>query len=367
MYLMSIMILTHKIQIVNIFKGLFQKRILQYFQRLYYIEFFVLTERTRGMTRKINKRKSTGSALLFKTVSDEWFLDAETRLKLSTIANYKYLLEKHILPYFSDMKMRRLTVAEVNGFIVQKLVSGKLRRNEGISGKYLRDMLSIIRSISRFCEEIHGIKCKIRDMKSVKAEKPEIRILDRDEKKALTHELRSDTTPEKVGIMLGLYTGLRIGEVCGLKWEDYNERRSTITVNRTVQRIYNTDSGTVLHMGTPKTQSSHREIPLPDIVSSYLSKMKKEPEAFIVSDSGGYTDPSRLRRVFKRILNKCDLGELRFHDLRHTFASDCARLNFDTKILSEILGHSSVSITLDRYVHSDLETKREYMQLIKAL
>lgn len=261
--------------------------------------------------------------------------------------------------------MRRLTAAEVNGFIVQKLGSGKLKRNEGVSGKYLRDMLSVVKSVARFCEEVHGIKCRIRDMKSVKAVKPEVKTLDKEDKKTLTDELNTDPTPEKLGIMLGLYTGLRIGEVCGLKWTDFNERKSTITINRTIQRIYDTNGRTILHVGTPKTQSSHREIPLPDFVAAYLSKMKRKPEAPIVSYNESYTEPDRLRRIFKGILKKCGIDKMRFHDLRHTFASDCARLNFDTKSLSEILGHSNVSITLDRYVHSDLEVKREYMQLIK--
>ena len=317
--------------------------------------------------KKNNKRsKNKGYALIFTTVSGEWLKNVEMQLKASTIANYKFLLEKHILPYFGALDMRSLTTSKINGFIVRKLSNGKLRHNEGVSIKYLRDILSIVKSVARFCEDVYGIECKIRYMKSLKAIKPRIRTLDTDEKRTLTDALKADTTPEKLGIMLGLYTGLRIGEVCGLKWADYNEKRSTITINRTVQRIYNTNGGTVLHVGSPKTQSSHREIPLPKLISDFLSKMKKSPEQPIVSETANYIEPGRLRRVFKSILKKCKINDIRFHDLRHTFASDCVRLHFDTKALSEILGHSSVSLTLDRYVHSDLEAKREYMQLIKA-
>ena len=168
-----------------------------------------------------------------------------------------------------------------------------------------------------------------------------------------------------LGILLALYTGLRIGEVCGLRWEDYDSAEGTITVRRTVQRIPDNSGRTRLHVGTPKTQSSLRTIPLPLQLIRLLNKLKADNNSFIITGTEKIPEPARLRSAFKRTLKEYGLRDIRFHDLRHLFASNCIRMNFDIKSLSEILGHANASMTLNRYVHTTLDTKRQYMNLIK--
>ena len=122
---------------------------------------------------------------------------------------------------------------------------------------------------------------------------------------------------------------------------------------------------TVLLVGKPKTQASARVIPLPKFLCDELAKMRKSPDKTILSGTDEYTEPSNLRKYFKKLLKKCHISSIRYHDLRHTFASNCVQLKFDIKTLSEILGHSNVNMTLNRYVHSSLNIKRKYMELVK--
>lgn len=168
-----------------------------------------------------------------------------------------------------------------------------------------------------------------------------------------------------MGILLALYTGLRIGEVCGLKWEDFNEADSSISVRRTVQRITDNAGSTEFIVDTPKTKASRRTIPLPDFLCKLMAKMKKNDNCPIVSEAKAYKEPSQMRIYFYKLLHTLSIPALRFHDLRHTFATECIQLKFDTKTLSEILGHTNVSMTLNRYVHSSIEIKRKHMKLIK--
>lgn len=156
-----------------------------------------------------------------------------------------------------------------------------------------------------------------------------------------------------------------MGEVCGLRWSDFNERERTITIRRTVQRISDNDGSTLFIEGPPKTKASVRTIPLPDFIWEFLRSIKSDSDIPIVSENEKYTEPAFLRKYFGKILRENEIKTVRFHDLRHTFATNCIRLNFDIKTLSEILGHSSVSMTLNRYVHSSMHVRKQYMSLIR--
>lgn len=157
-----------------------------------------------------------------------------------------------------------------------------------------------------------------------------------------------------------MFTGLRIGEVCGLKWNDFNCNEKTLTVRRTVQRITDNKGSTALIRTTPKTSASARTIPIPDKLCKIINtKIKKDSE--YISNS----EPYIVRRRFKNILKICNIKSMRFHDLRHNFASWGLRLNFDIKTLSESLGHSSTAMTLNIYSHTSMELKRKYMDRLK--
>ena len=312
----------------------------------------------------MSKRNTKKNCLKFAAAAQTWLEYINHHVKRSTYENYVYLLNKHILPYFGELDVRKITCAVINDFTVEKLTSGKIKRNGGLSKKYLQDILSIVKSIVNFCEQEYGIQSKIHKTRGLKVKKTEMKILNGSERKKLSKLLKTGKDPYNIGIMLSLYTGIRIGEVCGLKWGDFNEAEATITIRRTVQRISDNNGSTILLVGEPKTEAAARVIPLPKFLCCMLSKMKKSPEKTILSGTEEYAEPSELRRYFKNILKQCNIKEVRYHDLRHTFASNCVQLKFDTKTLSEILGHTSVNMTLNRYVHTSLEIKRKYMDMI---
>ena len=162
--------------------------------------------------------------------------------------------------------------------------------------------------------------------------------------------------------MLSLYTGLRLGELCGLQWQDVNLSKNTISVNKTIQRIENENGGTSMLIDSPKTVSSERVIPIPDFLIPILRNIKTETATdYVTTGKNTFTQPRTYQARLKTYFKDCGLENYHFHTLRHTFASRAIELGFDPKSLSEILGHSNVKITLDLYVHPSMESKQEQM------
>ena len=174
----------------------------------------------------------------------------------------------------------------------------------------------------------------------------------------------------KLGILICLYTGLRLGEICGLMWRDIDFENKTLSVERTVQRVKDisseTKQKTKLIISDPKSDTSRRIIPLPDFLVDILEVLKKEDFIFIVSNSLKPQEPRVYESVFKNMLKKSDVHIINFHALRHTFATRSIESGMDIKTLSEILGHSSVQITLEIYVHSSMELKRSSLNSLAA-
>ena len=261
--------------------------------------------------------------------------------------------------------MQNLSSSDIEHFKNSKLRSGKLKRNGGLSKKYVKDMILIVKQIAAYAELHYNIPDRIRYTLPIKIEQPEINILKPAEKKRLTAYLIKNCDPMNTGILISLYTGLRLGEVCGLRWNDFDEESAVIHVRRTVQKISNGHGGTVLLSDSPKSRASKRIVPLPGFLTKILSGIKKyNDNASIITGTDDYPEPYTLRKKFKNALHICGIHEIRYHDLRHTFASDCIRLGFDIKALSSLLGHSSTAMTLDRYAHTSLEIKRMYMNRI---
>ncbi len=300
------------------------------------------------------------NSVQFKAAACKWLDYSKQRVKLSTHANYTYIVEKHLLPYFKNKNVESIDIPCVNHFINEKLKNGKLKQNKGISKKYMQDILSILKSIMKFCEQEYNTPYKIATVTSPRPEKKEIDVLKKDDMKKLSSYLTKNTDRINICILIAMFTGLRIGEVCGLKWSDFNYKDKTLTIRQTVQRITNNKGSTVLIRTTPKTSASARTIPIPDKLCKIIyTKIEKNSE--YISNAEPYT----VRRRFKHVLEMCDVKNMRFHDLRHNFASWGLRLNFDIKTLSEILGHSNTAMTLNLYAHTSMEQKKKYMDLLK--
>lgn len=291
-----------------------------------------------------------------------WFSDIRLKVKESTYMNYRMKYDKHISSTLGKTLYDKLTVENLNAFIQSKLSSG-------LSAKYTADIAGVIKSLCRFAKKRFGYEDKSEFITMPKGKAKEKELLDRIEQARLNNFLIADPTVTNVGILLSAATGIRIGELCALKWENINLEKRILTVRNTVQRIKNTDgeTATKLVVTSPKSSSSVREIPLPDFIVPMLRGLKAKGDCYLLSGTRAIVEPRVMQYRFKHILKKLKLSNVSYHSLRHLFATNCIALGFDVKALSEILGHSSVEITLNRYVHSSLEQKAKYMKSLSAL
>ena len=276
-------------------------------------------------------------------------------VKESTIATYVTNVEKHILPVLGDM-----TTVDEND--VQQLVLDKLR--SGLSRRTVRDILLVLKMIVAYGARQGWTERADWDIKfPTNAEKPEFQVLTVGEQKRLMSFLKSHFSFRNLGLYICLCTGMRIGEICALKWSDISIRSKTICIRRTIERVYVIDGGrkyTKLIIGTPKTASSIRDIP----VSGDLFKVLKSliglvnDAGFVLTNTEKPLEPRIYRHYYKRFMSKLNMPAMKFHGLRHTFATRCIESNCDYKTVSSILGHSNVSTTLNLYVHPDMGQKR---------
>lgn len=277
-------------------------------------------------------------------------------VKESTIATYVTNAEKHILPVLGDMYF----VDENN---VQQLVFDKLRAR--LSQRTVRDILLVLKMIVAYGARQGWTERADWDIKfPTNAEKPEFQVLTVGEQKRLMSFLKSHFSFRNLGLYICLCTGMRIGEICALKWSDISLKTKTIRIRRTIERVYVIDGGrkyTKLIIGTPKTASSIRDIP----VSGDLFKVLKsllgfvKDTGFVLTNTEKPLEPRIYRHYYKCFMNKLNMPKMKFHGLRHTFATRCIESNCDYKTVSSILGHSNVSTTLNLYVHPDMGQKRK--------
>ncbi len=304
----------------------------------------------------------TAGKLTVKELFSEWLSAVQLRVKESTYANYRMKVEKHILPVFGGLDYSALSAQLVHEFIRKKLECG-------LSPKYVSDIVVVLKSMTKYVSVQHGYYNPLNNITMPKAHKKDLNLLSETEQKKFQKYISHNINATKIGIMMSYYTGLRIGEVCGLKWSDIDFKNHTLTIKRTVQRIMkkNGSKSTELIVSAPKSKTSERTIPIPDFLYSLLAKYKADNNAYILSGTTKITEPRTMQYRFKSMLKKAVLPSVNYHCLRHMFATNCVKLGFDVKTLSEILGHSNVEITLNRYVHSSMERKKICMNLISQI
>lgn len=286
----------------------------------------------------------------------EWHQRIIHNVKESTAANYLVKTTKHILPCFGNKPIDAISSEDVYRFIEQK-------KEDGLSGRYIRDIVILMKSLFKYAVRKFRIANPMEEVTMKKVKTAEISLLDADEKARLEKYIWQHQDRTSMGIALSLATGIRIGELCALRWEDIDLEKRILTVRHTLQRIP-TPGGlrrTKLALTEPKSESSKRSIPIPEFLISLLLKFKGKSDEFILSGKTNPTEPRTMQYRFAKIFKNVNLPSVYIHALRHMFATSCIKLGVDVKTLSEILGHSLVEITLNRYVHSSFEQKTEYM------
>ena len=281
------------------------------------------------------------------------------QIKESTISNYMMKTEKHIIPALGDKRCSEITANDIYRFM------DKMRK-EQLSERYIYDNVVLLKSIFRYGHITYRIKNVTDGIVMPKKTKPEVVILNAFEQQKLKSYISDNLNLVTLGLAVAMCTGIRIGELCALQWQDIDLEKRILTVRKTIQRIQvkGAEKKTKLVITEPKSQSSVRCIPIPNCLCDMLELFKGESTAYILSGTDKPVEPRTMQNRFAKILVKAGLPSVHFHSLRHAFATNCIAKGFDVKTLSEILGHSSVEITLNRYVHSSLERKKEFMDTL---
>ena len=273
------------------------------------------------------------------------------------------MITKHIIPYFKQIKYTELNTPQINTFIEYLMKSGKSNGKGGLSSKTVQDIIVAMRSVAKYAEQEYGLRNPMHNISIPKIEKKDVPVLNEVERKTLQNHLMNDLNNTNIGVLLAMYSGMRIGEISALKWEDIDLKNGIVHISRTIQRI-NDKSGnnkTKLVIGTPKSKTSERDIPIPDFLVYILKARKCNESSFILSGTHKPVEPRTIQNRFKSVLKNCGIRNVNFHLLRHTYATVCIENGFDAKTVSELLGHASVNITLNRYVHSSLDMKKKYV------
>ena len=300
----------------------------------------------------------------FADYCNEWLYLKRSSVKPSTFVKYTTILEKYIKPdlgqYFSE------AISEI---LVEQF-SYRLIHERGLSPKTVRDILSVLHSILNYTTKQNPLAKSV-DIVYPRQDQKEMRVLTCEEQKRFTEYLLRDMDPCKFGVLLALLTGLRIGEVCALKWEDISLENKVIFVRHTMQRLKNlnpaSEERTRIITGVPKSGRSVRMIPMNQDIEKLCNKWRADdPEAYVLTGKAGYfLEPRTLQYRMRQYTKDCDLKNVHFHTLRHSFATRCVEAGFEIRSLSEILGHSSTRITLECYVHSSMNLKRKNMEKLK--
>lgn len=301
---------------------------------------------------------------------DEWLRTKRIRVKDSTYIRYRNTIENHIKPELGKFPISKISTSLIEQFVVQKLEKGRKDGNGGLSAKSMSDIMVIIKESFKYAQSFGVMVICSFERISLKKNTQEMRVLSPLEEQRLLTVLFDDLDRYKLGVFICLYTGIRIGELCALQWKNISISENTVKIEHTMQRLQKEDLSSVqkthIIVTAPKSNAAIRTIPLPQFVIDTIKPFVGSPNTYILSgECKAVVEPRTMQNHFKNYLIEGNIEKANFHALRHTFATRCIEAGFDVKTLSEILGHSSVKITLDKYVHSSMQLKRNNMDKLK--
>ena len=292
----------------------------------------------------------------FSKVAELWKADKKQYVKKSTYAAYALLIQSHLLPELGEQD-------EISEESVQSVVNQKLE--SGLSQKTVRDILVVLKMILRFgAKRGYWPSRQIDIIFPTERERQDIEVLTLANQRQLMSYVKEHFTFLNLGIFICLNAGLRIGEVCALQWNDIDVASGVIHVGKTIQRIYLVDGQekyTELIIDKPKTKNSFRDIPMTRDLLSLIRPLKKIVcgDYYVLTNSAEPTEPRTYRSYFNKLQKELGLPKMRFHGLRHSFATRCIESKCDYKTVSVLLGHSNISTTLNLYVHPNMEQKKK--------
>lgn len=319
------------------------------------------------------QRCGRGSKITFEQVCNEWLGVKRMEIKESSYARYVHIVRKHLLPALGDCCYASVTADALNELLQTKLQSEGDKSKNGLAPKTVADIRSVLIQISDYAKARKYSSRIDGKIFYPKVYPPIIQVLEREEQKRLERYIFEEQSPFSTGILLALYGGLRIGEICSLTWGDIYLENNMVQIDKTLLRIQETDrlpgytNKTKVLINKPKTANSIRIVPLPEFIINYLQTMKQSPEIYVITGTIFFMEPRTCLDKYKKVLKNAGINDYTFHALRHTFATRCVEMGFDIKSLSEILGHANINVTLQRYVHPSMEMKRRQMNRLKPL
>lgn len=304
----------------------------------------------------------------FEVLSNEWLSFKAYKVKESTIQKYKVIICTHILPEFGTIKTNEISTPFINKKMMELYQDCKGK----LSYSSIRCIFYILKAIITYGINNEYFPQVYFTFEFSKGNtNTEIQILSKSQEKIVFNQASKKKHPNNLGILLSLGTGMRIGEVCALSIADINMKSRVITVKKTVQRLSVTsgERATELVVTSPKSPSAFRDIPIPDFLYQALSEYNiKDYSAhtYVLTNSNKPYEPRTLQYAFERMTTKTLGHKLHFHCLRHTYATRCIETGIDIKTVSELLGHSDTSFTMNRYVHPSIETKKKAVKKLNS-
>lgn len=308
----------------------------------------------------------SGESMRFSDLAELWLTSFAQSVKESTLAHYQYTLHKYLLPVLGSLQVASLTDSLLERLFLQ-ILSPQDNSHKPLGASSAQECLGMLKRICKYAAHLHLMPPIELCIKLPRTKKSEPQPLSRAEQVSLRDFLLTEPTARKIGMLLQMELGLRIGEVCGLQWGDFDLNAGILVIQRTVCRISCGDEHTKVVVQTAKTRSSNREIPLQKSLVKILRKLRgnaSDAAWFLSGNEQRPVEPRCYRKSIQCYMKQAKVRRVHPHVLRHTFATICLQAGCDIKTLSELLGHASATVTLQRYVHSDLNRKREEIERI---
>lgn len=299
--------------------------------------------------------------MLFIDYTKEWLEEQEGKVKPLTHKIYSDLIKRHLIPQFGNIHLNRITENIMNQYISSLYKAGNLSTEKGLSNNSIAQITSVLKSIFKFAKKKKLIKYDLANDLECKGSDAVIETLTEEEQRRLEKYIIKKKDPRLYGVLIALYTGIRIGELLALKWENVDLKDKTLTIKETqcvINKLGHIDN-------TPKTDAGRRIVPFPLALLPYLKELKQISSEYVLTNRrNSFIKIRAYQKSFTSILEKLKIKHKGFHSLRHTFATRAIESGADIKTLSEILGHSSPTITLRTYVHSSSKQKKRLSEKV---
>lgn len=326
-------------------------------------------KRLEDAKKNEERRKRIASAGSVAEIGDRWLAEASGTLKASSVNKYDDLLRCYILPEFGEHNFSEITNKNVMEFTSTLLLKGGSNR-QGLAASTVAEIISTMNSIRLYAMKQEYTVAFSPECVKLKSDPKDIRVFSLEEQNSLLEYIKNNMDLTGLGILVCLFTGIRVGELCALRWDDVNMEERKMQVKCTMQRIRVHGSSkrkTAVRISEPKSSCSIRTVPLPAAIMGVLEEYYTPGTFLLTCDEKRFVEPRTMQNRFKSILSSCNIMDANFHTTRHTFATRCIELGFDVKCLSEILGHANVTITMNRYVHPSMDLKSENMNRLSGL